>query len=516
MHQQYYKNCKIKNGFLRFLPVVGAGGFEPPTFSQDSIIFVAAQGRIQAHLLTYQPFLSRIKRPKNKKYGTETYNEEEKMKKWYAKDFKSFEIGTEVDFMGWIKSVRKHKIHVFLTLEDSTGAFNAVINSNSKDFKTAENLLPESSIHIQGSVEQHPKEVEEFELRINALEIIGKVEINLSPQPRADFNIFDENLIPHLLNKRHFYLRNQKIGGIIKFRHYLMQAVHTWFQSRDFIQFDAPILTPTALYNDNTPMGLSVHGQDVFLTQCVGFYLEQAVHAFERIYNMGPSFRAEESRSKRHLMEYWHIKAEVAFIDLEGLMKLVEDFISGVTEILESECSELVKSIGTEMCLDGKKTPYPRIKYADAIELLQKKGVKINGGKSLSSSEEAILSQEFGSTPFWVVGIPRSIEPFPYSVNPQDQTLTMTADLIASNNMGELLGIAEKIHTLEMLDERLEEKGKNGNEKYEWLRDLRKYGSVPHGGFGLGVERFIRWILNIPHVRDAIPFHRTFGRKIDP
>lgn len=308
----------------------------------------------------------------------------------------------------------------------------------------------------------------------------------------------------------------EKLAAILKFRHILTRIVHQWFHENGFIEIHAPVLTPTRLYDDRTAMAIEVHGQDVYLTQCVGFYLEQAVHAFEKIYNIGPSFRAEESRSKRHLMEYWHIKTELAFMDFEDMASVVERFIRDVSEQCIREGRELANIIGTEMCGDGLKTPFPRIDYAEAVKWLKTQGSDIEFGKSLGSDEETLLSQRFGETPFWVVGIPRSIEPFPYVIDATDTRRTKTADLIASRGFGELLGIAEKIHSLTMLDERLAEKGKAGDARYEWLRELRQYGCVPHGGFGMGLERFIRWLLQIPHVRDTIPFHRAFGRRIDP
>ena len=248
----------------------------------------------------------------------------------------------------------------------------------------------------------------------------------------------------------------------------------------------------------------------------MGFYLEQAVHSFEKIYNMGPSFRAEESRSKRHLMEYWHIKAELAFTDFESLAKIVETLIHDITQQCIYEGSKLAETIGTSVCSHGLKVPFPRIDYLEAVQWLHDQACDIEPGKSLGSEEEALLSQRFGDTPFWVVGIPRTIEPFPYVIDSADICRTKTADLIASKGFGELLGIAEKIHLPEMLDERLKEKGKAGDPRYEWLRELRQFGCVPHGGFGMGLERLIRWLLQIPHVRDTIPFHRAFGRRIHP
>ena len=443
------------------------------------------------------------------------------MKKLYAVDLLyRLEAGCQVDIYGWVKARRKHNRVVFLDVCDSTGFIQAVVDKDklgSKVYDLAKRISPESAVRVAGPLVDtgRPKPYSR-EILANSIELIGPATLNISPHPRSDIDIFSPNLQEQLLDQRHFYLRNEKIAAILRFRHVLTGIIHNWFRQNGYMEIHAPVLTPTPLYDDRTPIGLEVHGQHVYLTQCVGFYLEQAVHSFEKIYNMGPSFRAEESRSKRHLMEYWHIKAELTFTDFESLVEIVEALIHDVTQQCIYEGSKFAEIIGTSVCDHGLKVPFPRIDYVEAVQWLHGQGCDIEFGKSLGSEEEALLSRRFGDTPFWVVGIPRSIEPFPYVIDSTDTCRTKTADLIASNEFGELLGIAEKIHTLEMLDERLKEKGKAGDPRYEWLRDLRQFGCVPHGGFGMGLERLIRWLLQIPHVRDTIPFHRAFGRRIHP
>lgn len=440
------------------------------------------------------------------------------MKKVYVADLLNRTLnGKQIELYGWVKARRRHNHVVFLDVCDSTGTIQSVVDETNKElFELAKRISQETAVKVVGLLMETGLPNPLKEIRVRDIEIVGVSTINVSPYPRSNIDILDPKLQERLLDKRHFYLRNEKIAAILKFRHVLTRIVHQWFHENRFIEIHAPVLTPTPLYDDRTAMALKVHGQDVFLTQCVGFYLEQAVHVFEKIYNIGPSFRAEESRSKRHLMEYWHIKAELAFVDFEDMVLVVERFIHDVNEQCIREGHELANIIGTEICADGLKTPFLRIGYVEAVEWLKTQGSDIEFGKSLGSDEEILLSQRFGDTPFWVVGIPRSIEPFPYVIDTADIRRTKTADLIASRGFGELLGIAEKIHSLSMLDERLAEKGKAGDTRYEWLRELRQYGCVPHGGFGIGLERFIRWLLQIPHVRDTIPFHRAFGRRIDP
>lgn len=439
------------------------------------------------------------------------------MKKVYVVDLLNRAlVGSQIELYGWVKARRKHSHIVFLDICDSTGTIQSVVDKTNQElFNLSKRIDRETAVKITGILTETGRLNPSKEIHLQEIEIIGSCTIDISPYPRSNIDIQDLKIQEHLLNKRYFYLRNEKIATILKFRHALTQIIHQWFYDNGFIEIHCPILTPISLYDDRSPIALQLHGQNIFLTQCVGFYLEATVHALEKIYNIGPSFRAEESRSKRHLMEYWHIKAELAFVDFEDIVAIVEQFIHDVNKQIIQKGSIFAHIIGAEICDDGLKIPFPRVDYTEAIRWLNTQGSDIEFGKGLGSDEESLLSSRFGDTPFWVIGIPRSIEPFPYVIDSADPRRTKTADLIASRGFGELLGIAEKINILSMLDERLMEKGKKDDTRYKWLRELRQYGCVPHGGFGMGLERFIRWLLRIPHVRDVIPFHRVFGRKID-
>ncbi len=438
------------------------------------------------------------------------------MKKQYVSDLhQRLDVDQNVVLYGWVKARRIHGRIVFIDVVDSTGTIQAVFEKGQCPdvvFVMAKGLTLESSVKVQGQLRARGIQ---REIVACCLDVISQASIAVDPHVRDPIDIFDPAIQEQLLGHRHFYLRNEKVMAILKFRHLLMGLVHQWFRSQGYTEITAPVLTAVPLYDDRSAIGLTVDNQSIFLTQCVGFYLEWAVHAFEKVYNIGPSFRGEESRSKRHLMEYWHIKAEMAFADLEDVIATVESLISFVSVACHEQGGDLAKTLGRSICRDGVSTPYPRITYAEAVESLKRDGVDFQFGKSLGSDEEELLSRQF-KQPFWIVGVPRTIEPFPYVVDPNDPRVTRTADLIATNGYGELLGVAEKIQDLSMLDERLAEKGKLGNPLYEWMRDLRKFGCVPHVGFGLGVERFIRWLIDIPHVRDTIPFPRTFRRKIFP
>ncbi len=441
------------------------------------------------------------------------------MKKLFIKDVVSdssqLPKGASVELLGWIKSKRCHKNLVFFDICDSSGEIQVVVDGkffSEIDFKFIAGLKNESAVAISGLLEFGTKRKE---LHAVSIDLICGSDLELSPSPRSDFDIFDEQYTNLVLKYRHLYIRNPKIMAILKFRNLLKEVIREWFEKNDFVDFDAPILVPAPLYAGSTAIGVSVHGDDVYLSQCAGFYLEAAVHAFERVYNMGPSFRGEESRSKRHLIEYWHIKAELAWGNREDIIAIVESLFDHVSRELEKRAGDLMAAIGRDICLDGLKQPFPRISYREAIEILQKGGMEIEFGTSLGSSEEEILSKNFNS-PFWIVGIPRSIEPFPYCIDPEDQELTLVADLIANNGYGELLGVAEKISDYGMLMTRMAEKNKDSEAVYDFVKDVHRVGSVPHIAFGMGLERMMRWLLNIPHVRDCIPFPRVVRRSIMP
>jgi asparaginyl-tRNA synthetase len=438
------------------------------------------------------------------------------MKELFVSDLLARNPGESVTLQGWLARRRHQGKILFMDIADSTGAMQAVVEQTAvgdEAFECALKVPLESGVGVSGLLSNGANRPNE--IHVKTFDVLGEAGLQLTPHPRSNFDIFDPKHASQLLDYRHIYLRNPKVMAILQFRAELMRIVREWFYKNRFMEFDAPILTPTPLYDGKTAMGINVHGEDLFLSQCAGFYLEAAAHAFERIFNMGPSFRGEESRSKRHLMEYWHIKAEVAFGDREDIIRLVEDILGYVTRECQTRCREQLKVLGTELCADSLKAPFPRITYEDAVAHLKGKGFDAEFGQALSTAEEEELSKLFNS-PFWIVGIPRAVEPFPYVIDPSDPRITMVADLIASNGCGELLGIAEKIHDPAMLDERLAEKGKLDEPRYQFVRDVHQAGCVPHIAFGMGLERLIRWLLNIPHVRDAIPFPRVVRRSIYP
>lgn len=432
------------------------------------------------------------------------------MKTLYIKDIPhTCRQGDTLELFGWIRSVRNQKCQYFVDLEDATGKLGLCID------KAAQSFPPrvEQSVRCTGTLGTDLRG--DLQLRVTEMELLGDVKIPLSPPARADFDVFSPRNASHVVHNKHLYIRNHKNRDILIARDLVIAGVREWFRKNGYIDVTAPILTPILLYDKETGIDVHIKGQDAFLTQCVGFYLESAVHSLERVYNIGPSFRGAESVSKRHLMEYWHIKSELAFCSFEEYFTVVEDLICFVTGyVKENGGEELAKGLNTTFCDDGLQTPFPRIEYTEAIRILNENGISLPFGKSLNTQAEDFLSDYFGR-PFWIVHKPRQIEGFPYKLHPEDPRLTETADLIASRRMGEILGIADKITDVDMLKERLAEKGKS-EEEYRWFCELREYGTVPHCGLGMGLERLIRWLFCMPHVKDVIPFPRRINQRIYP
>lgn len=422
--------------------------------------------------------------------------------------------GATVEVMGWIKSRRRHGRIAFLDIVDSTGTIQVVAHSKSLSacsYSAIASTPVESAVQVTGVIATRgdQREILAETFRVIAIDTLG-----LQPQPRAGFNIFDPKMAGHITANKAVYLREPHYMAILKFRAKVMRIVREWFELNGFLEFDVPILVLAPLYDDSTAMKIDVHGQDAFLTQCAGFFLEAAAMAFERVYNMGPSFRGEESRSKRHLKEYWHIKAELAFGDRDDIIKIVEDLLSHLYVRLPEECAEEMEYLGATLHSNDFQTPFPRITYEDAVAHVQTRGSDTVLGVGISSKDEEELAKLFNGS-FWVMGIPRNVEPFPYVIDKDNPTVTKVADLIAPRGYGELCGVAEKIFEPQMLNERMSEKNKLGDPRYDFVVDVHRAACVPHIAFGMGLERLLRWLLDVPHVRDTIPFPRSAGRSIN-
>ncbi|RDW74549.1 uncharacterized protein DSM5745_07211 [Aspergillus mulundensis] len=447
---------------------------------------------------------------------TKTFADLQGFKQEFVADIKRGLPDRTVRLLCWLLSrPRDHGGLVFLSVGDSTGTIQVVANSAALD-KGSElgTLKPESSLMVHGRLT--PDREGTMEISADKIYIISKATGTIHPNiRRASPKLLEAQSMNHLLTNRHLYLRNPLIMALNVYRSQLLTAVHEWFKKHQFIDVSAPLLTRSILYEPKSAIQItgSKNDKPVFLSQCAGFYLEAAAHAHERVYNLGPSFRSE-SRTNRHLMEYWHIKAELCSGSMDDIIQLVEIFLHDIFHSALQSTQDVTRLLGTEY--PTIQIPFMRITYREALALLKTKGLDLAFGDNICRKAEILLTSHFGG-PVWLTHKPRSLEPFPYSLCPDDPELTMTADLISSAGFGEICGVAEKSFTREDLETRLEEKGKSAaHEMYGWVLQSRDFGMAPHTAFGMGFERVLRWFCGAPHVKDMIPFPRVFGRDPTP
>ena len=427
------------------------------------------------------------------------------LKDFYIEDAMKLPEGTEVELFGWVRNKRIHGGLIFIDLRDRTGLIQVAIKRgivSDSSFEQAENLKQESAIKIRGVVKRDPRAPNGVEIQCRSLEVLGP--------SLDDFPIKKGVKVKFILDHRHLHIRSPKVAAVMKIRASLMNAARKWFEKHGFIEVHCPSFITAAVEGGATLFKVDYFGKDVYLTQSSQFYLEAAIYSLENVYCIQPSFRAELSRTRRHLTEFWHLEAEMAYANLEDMMKVVEDlFYAMVLGVYESNQDEL-KLLGVTIDPDVAKPPYPRIRYSEALEILQGKGFQIKWGDDFGADEERELSKEF-EKPFFVTHWPREAKAFYHLPDPAEPSICRNADLLTPGGFGEVVGGGQRIHDYEQLLERIKENGLNPDD-YQWYLDLRKYGSVPHSGFGLGIERMLWWLLKLPHIRDACLFPRTPAR----
>ncbi|MCJ1469483.1 hypothetical protein MMC07_008116, partial [Pseudocyphellaria aurata] len=395
----------------------------------------------------------------------------------------------------------------------STSTIQAVFDAATLNRRLDEiaRLVPETSLSVTGYVDIRSSG--RPELCVTGFSIISVARRFLTPSVRScNTEILGSALQDHVLRLRHIYIRNPVLMKLNSFRSQVFYQIRIWFETHGFLDFSAPLITPSLLYEPKSAIHVAnLRKEALYLSQCAGFYMEAAAHAHERVYNLGPSFR-NESRTNRHLMEYWHIKAELCSGSMEDIIRLVEVFLHNIWSAVRTSCDEVRQMLGCDTIMDIQ-LPFERITYRAAIDKLRSGGFDVQFGANIGKSHERWLTEHACERPLWITNKPKSLEPFPYSIDPADDQLTMTADLVAPNGFGEICGVAEKSFSTEMLDERLKEKSKTCSQpEYQWVRELRDFGMVPHTAFGMGFERMLRWLCGNAHVKDNIPFPRIFDR----
>jgi asparaginyl-tRNA synthetase len=415
--------------------------------------------------------------------------------------------GAEVTIKGWLHNRRSSgKIH-FLILRDGSGFIQAVMSKAAVGedvFKAADHLSQETSVIVTGTARADARAPSGYEIDVKSLEVVGAShDYPITPK---------EHGVDYLLDRRHLWIRSERQQAILRIRHEIINAVRDFFNGRGFILADTPIFTPAACEGTTTLFPAQYfEDQTAYLTQSGQLYNEANAMALGRVYCFGPTFRAEKSKTRRHLTEFWMVEPEVAYADLNDVMELAEDLVvSVVARVLEKRRPEL-KIIERDVSkLEAIQKPFPRMSYDDAVKKLQAKGLPIEWGGDFGGPDETTLSEEY-DRPVLVHRYPSAIKAFYMKPDPDRADLALGVDMLAPEGYGEIIGGGERLADLDLLLQRIKEHNLP-QEAFEWYLDLRRYGTVPHGGFGMGIERVVSWICKLDHVRETIPYPRMLYR----
>jgi asparaginyl-tRNA synthetase len=416
-------------------------------------------------------------------------------------------VGEEVELRGWLYNARSSgKLH-FLEVRDGTGTVQCVVFKGDvahEVFERAGHLSQETSLVVRGTVREHGKRKGEYELGVRELDVVAV--------PTAEYPISPkEHGVDFLMDHRHLWLRSRRQHAILRVRHAIVAAVRDYFDRHGFTLVDAPILTPNACEGTSTLFSTDYHGEPAYLTQSGQLYMEAAAAAVGKAYCFGPTFRAEKSKTRRHLAEFWMVEPEVAYLDLAGVVDLAEDFLCAVVaRVLETRRAELAVLERDVAPLERVQKPFPRIRYADAIRTLQEAGTGATWGDDFGGDEETIVSSRY-DRPVVITHYPVELKAFYFKRDPADPALALNMDVLAPEGYGEVIGGGQREDDLAALETAIE-RHRLPRHAFEWYLDLRRYGTFPHAGFGLGIERTVAWICGLPHVRETIPFPRMLNR----
>lgn len=421
-------------------------------------------------------------------------------------DIKNYE-GKEIEIKGWLYNKRSSGSIKFLIIRDGTGFIQAtLLKSETKEelFNKIDNINYESSMKIVGLVREEKRAPSGYEILIKNVEIISIAEDNYPISLK-------EHGIGFLMDYRHLWLRSPRQNAILRIRAEIIKSIRNFLDQNGFILIDSPILTPAACEGTTTLFETDYFGEKAYLTQSGQLYNEASAMAFGKVYCFGPTFRAEKSKTRRHLMEFWMVEPEAAYVDLEENNKIQENMVTYIVkQVLENKKRELDLLERDLSKLEIIKVPFPRISYDEAIEILKKDGSKIEWGDDFGGEDETILSQKY-EKPIFIHRYPIKCKAFYMKPDPQRPEVALCADLLAPEGYGEIIGGGQRIDDYNLLANQIKEHNLP-RENYEWYLDLRRYGSVPHSGFGLGIERTVAWICGLNHVRETIPFPRMLNK----
>ena len=413
--------------------------------------------------------------------------------------------GREVELKGWIYRTRTVGGKVFIVLRDATGVLQVAITKGDvppDQFEAAAKALIESAVIVRGTVVQDKRAPGGYEIRAKDVHVVFFAE---------KYPITEDQSEEFLLDVRHLWVRSQRMTQILRVRHTVFGAIHGYFRDKGFWEVHPPMITPAGSEGGSTLFELEYFGRKAHLTQSWQLYAEALVLAMEKIYYVGPSFRAEKSRTTRHLTEYWHAEMEQAWAGMDDVIRHAEGVISYACQRVAEERADDVVAMGrTPEFLKAVKPPFERMTYDEALKVLKKKGMEIEWGKDLRTLEERALT-EGKSKPVIVTHYPRVTQAFYKARDPKHPDLVLAFDVIGGDGVGEIVGGSERETDLETIRKGLKEQGEDPK-AYDWYLDSRRYGSVQHAGFGMGMERLIQWICKLEHIRDAVPFPRTPSR----
>lgn len=415
-------------------------------------------------------------------------------------------LGQEVVIDGWIYNKRVSGKLMFPIIRDGSGYLQCVISKKEVDessWDSADRSTQESTVRVRGSIRKEERAPGGVEMGVTSFELMDVAE-NYPISPKEHGTAF-------LMDIRHLWIRSSRQHAVLRVRSEVEQACRDFFYQRDFVLIDSPILTPAACEGTSTLFETDYFGERAFLSQSGQLYLEPAAAAFGKVYCFGPTFRAEKSKTRRHLMEFWMIEPEVAFLEFDGLQELAEEMVEYVVGRALDRCKEELKLLERDITrLESVRRPFPRITYREAIELLASKGKNVAFGDDIGGDEETVLA-EAHDRPLIVTRYPAAIKAFYMQPDPNDPELALGMDMLAPEGYGEIIGGSQRIHDHDLLLKRIQEHNLPV-EAFQWYLDVRKYGTFPHSGFGMGIERVVAWISGVHHLRECIPYPRMLNR----
>lgn len=424
----------------------------------------------------------------------------------YVEDLKN-KVGETIELKGWAYNTRSSGKVKFLELRDGTGIVPCVYfrgECEESSFEVFEKVTQETSVKVTGIVRKHPKHEGVYELGAQTLEIIGaSPEYPISPKDHGtDF----------LMENRHLWIRSKRQVAILRVRHEIIKATRDFFDGKGFTLTDAPIFTPSACEGTSNLFETKYFDEKMFLSQSGQLYMEATAAALGKVYCFGPTFRAEKSKTRRHLIEFWMVEPEVAFNDMYDNMELAEAYVEYVVQRVLKNRPEELKVLERDLSkLQVIKAPFPRLHYNEASQIILKENPDFKVGDDFGAPDETIVSSKYDK-PVFVHHYPIAVKAFYMKEDPKDPGYAMGCDLLATEGYGEIIGGGQREDNLDILNRKIKEHGLR-DEDFRWYNDLRRYGSFPHSGFGLGIERTVAWICGLPHVRETIPFPRLYGRS---